>query len=141
MNRHIGTVGLIVTMAILNGCYESVQITKDKVGQLDRSQDISVFVDSTANTFEYHFARGLYSVVHDTLVGTGTVMTRTGEEAERVISIPVSRIAYIETQKLDLVRTMLLAGTAVAAATLIIFSTSPGGSSSGSGGSGPHQGQ
>ena len=141
MNRHIVTFGLIVAMSVWSGCYESVQVMRDKVGQLDRSQDITVFVDSSANTYEYHFARGTFSVVHDTLVGTGTTITRAGAETEGVFSIPVSRIAYVETEKLNLLQTMLLAGTAVAATTLIFFSTSPGGSSSGSGGSGPHQGQ
>ena len=141
MTKHVGMVLLILAVLIWSGCYESIQTTKDNVSQLDHDQDITVFVDTSGAAFGYHFARGMYSVVHDTLVGTGTVMTRTGEEAESSTSIPVSRIAYIETEKLDLLRTMLLAGTAVAAATLVIISTSPGASASGPGGSGPQQGR
>lgn len=139
MVRCLGAIFLVVLMFMWSGCYESVQITKDKVAQLDRYGDITAFVDSSGTVVGYHFARGMYGVVHDTLVGDGTVMTKTGEEAESPVSIPVSRIAYIETERLNLVRTMLLAGTAVAAATLVIITAGSGGAGGTIAGGSPQQ--
>jgi hypothetical protein len=127
MVKSLGAIFLVVLMFMWSSCYESAQITKDKVAQLDGYSDITAFVDSGGAVVGYHFARGMYSVVHDTLVGDGTVMAKTGEEVESPLSIPVSKIAYIETQKLNLVRTLLLAGTAVAAATLVIITAGSGG--------------
>ncbi|MGO9480977.1 MAG: hypothetical protein ACLP05_04245 [Candidatus Kryptoniota bacterium] len=141
MTKSISVILIIGTMLMWSGCYETVLITKDSASQLDGDQDITAFVDTTGSTLGYHFAKGMYSVVHDTLVGSGTVMTNMGEESANSTSIPVSRIAYIETEKLDLLRTMLLAGTAVVAVTLVIFSTSPGANASGPSGSGPQQGR
>ena len=142
INKHITAFPLIIIALLLwSGCYENVRITKDKVSQLDGYQDITVIVDSSANNLVYHFAGGRYGVAHDTLVGMGTTITTAGEEAENVISIPVSKIAYVETERIDLLRTALVAGTAIVATTLIIFSTSPSAGAGGSGGSGPHQGR
>ena len=132
-----GAIFFVISMFVWSGCYDTVQITGDQVGQLDGYQDITAVVDTQGTVSSYHFARGMYRVVRDTLVGTGTTTTMMGELTQSGISIPSSRIAYVEVDKLNMPRTLLLAGGVVAATTAMVLSAASNSGSPGSSGSGP----
>ena len=125
----IRSIRLILLTAMFlswSGCYESVRLTKDQVSELDRHQEITVYVDSSRTALLYRFSGGLYGVVHDTIVGIGSSIDIRGEEIHGSFSVPVSRVSTIETQRIDVLRTALLGASAVVATTAVIFSLGSG---------------
>ena len=124
--RSLVVILLSLPLLSLSGCYESVTLSKNQVSELDRHQKITVYVDSGRTALLYRFSAGLYGVVNDTIVGIGSTVNSRGEEIHGSLSVPVSRISSIETERIDVLRTALLGASAVVATTAVIFSLGSG---------------
>lgn len=129
MNKLALAFFLAVLSFSLTSCYETVQLKHEELAQINNHDDIGVFVDSAGTVWEARMSGGMYSVVHDTIVGTGSVMTMSGKETQSKIVIPISRIDYVEVRRLNVTQTLILAGGAVGATIAItLLASSPGAS-------------
>lgn len=118
---------LVASLLIWTGCYETVSLTRESYKHMNQNNEINVLVDSAGTIWKYHFSNGMYRIVNDTLVGTGTVITNSGEEALSSVAIPVSKIRIFEAKELNLPETLLLAGGFVGATALIVLLANPPG--------------
>lgn len=122
---------LAVSMFFFAGCYEVVSLSRNDYKNVNKYDEVNVFADTVGNVTKYRFSKGMCVVQHDTLIGTGTMMSDEGEEHGVNVEIPTSRISVIEVSRLDIAKTMLLAGAAVALTVGAVFlSGAPGASGS-----------
>ena len=131
---------LVASLFIWSGCYETVSLTREEYSHVSKYDGTNVLVDSAGTIWKYSFSSGMCTVQHDTLFGSGTLSSVSGELGKANVAIPVSKISLIEVKKLNYFTTLFLAGGFIGVTIYLIISTSPPGATGPSGPSPPNPG-
>ena len=108
MKRKIVSCGLAASFLIYAGCYDSVELTKEKLIQTHSQTDISVV---TKLCRRYEFKTGSYSISGDSLFGVGMQkLAPPFKDVPFQDPIALSDIVVIETREFNTGKTILLAG-------------------------------
>ena len=114
----ISSILAFVLLTQIVGCYTYQEITKEEFSQTEEYSDLKV---RTKNQYTYKFDEGSYTVMEDSIYGSGKIKLETGSGYYKDFtgSISLKEIESFKFDKFDTVLTILMSAIGVGAIVLI----------------------